>query len=342
MQMTQDKRRSQPLSLRHKQSELLKSHSIQEQIKYYYIGKAILYLLSISLIGLIIKIVRIGWHVLTFLLSVIGRKQRTQEQQIGQKRITASEQETLPSSIISRQEQELQEHFLQMASHELKTPMTTISGQAQLLLRRLSRMPELSSELMAMRTALESIDTQTHRMNNLVNDLLDLYTIRAGKIQLRLTTFDLVEMCHEIVEEQSLLTGNMIEFEVPQHPIILRADSDRLGQVVINLISNALAYSPTDSPIKILVDQNRDIGIIEVIDSGSGIPVDQQTRIFEPFYRGAHAQTNAKSGLGLGLAICKDIVERHAGRIWCRSRLSKGSTFIVELPLNMHMVERLH
>ncbi|MFL5706802.1 MAG: sensor histidine kinase [Ktedonobacteraceae bacterium] len=342
MQMTQDNRRSQPLSLRYKQSELLKSHYIRGKTKYNYIQKAILYLLSIPLIGLIVKIARIGWYALSFLLTIIGRKQGAQQQQIGRTRITASGQETLPPPVVPRQEQELQEHFLEMASHELKTPMTTISGQAQLLLRRLSRMPELSTELVTMRTALESIDTQTHRMNNLINDLLDLYTIRAGKIQLRLTTFDLIEMCHEIVEEQSLLTSNMIELEAPQHPIILRADSDRLGQVVVNLISNARAYSPAGSPIKVLVDQNRDIGIIEVIDSGSGIPVDQQSHIFEPFYRGAHAQSNVKSGLGLGLAICKDIVERHAGRIWCRSGLGKGSTFFVELPLNMHMVERLH
>ena len=342
MQVNQDKYRSQPLSLRYNHSKLQKIHSIQERTKYNYIQKAILYLLSIPLIGLIIKIACIGWQVLSFLLTVTGRKLRTRQQQIGQKRSRTSGQETLLPPVAPRQEQELQEHFLAMASHELKTPMTTISGQAQLLLRRLSRMPELSSELMAMRTALESIDTQTHRMNNLVNDLLDLYAIRSGKIQLRLTTFGLVEMCHEVVEEQSLLTGDMIELEAPQYPIILRADSDRLRQVVVNLISNALAYSSTDSPIKVLVDQNRDIGIIEVIDSGSGISVDQQTHIFEPFYRGAHAQSNAKSGLGLGLAICKDIVEQHAGRIWCRSRLGKGSTFIVELPLNMHMVERLN
>lgn len=340
MHVTQDNRRRQPLSLRYNQSKSLKSHYIKEQTKYNYIQKAILYLLSIPLIGLIAKIACFGWQVLSLLITVVNRKKVRQLQKINQAHIMTVKQATLPGPAKSKQEQELQDHFLAMAAHELKTPMTTILGQAQLLLRRLSRMPELSTELVSMRAALESIDTQTRRMNDLVNDLLDLYNIRAGKTQLRLTTFDLVEMCREVIEEQRVLTGGMIKLNAPQHPVMLYADNDRLRQVVTNLISNAILYSSTNEPVKVLVDRYRDIGIIEVFDRGPGIPVDQQTHIFEPFYRGSHAQSNSKSGPGL--AICKDIVERHSGRIWFRSRLGRGSTFIVELPLNMHMVERLN
>ena len=342
MQVTQDNRRSQPLSLRYNQSKLLKSHYIREKTKYNYIQRAILYLLSIPLIGLIVKIACFGWQVLSFLITVMNRKKVSQLQKINQAHIMTVKQAPLPEPAKPKQEQELQDHFLAMAAHELKTPMTTILGQAQLLLRRLSRMPELSTELVTMRAALESIDTQTRRMNNLVNDVLDLYNIRAGKIQLRLTTFDLVEMCREVIEEQRVLTGGMIKLHAPQHLVMLHADNDRLRQVVTNLISNAIAYSSTNEPVKVLVDQYRDIGIIEVFDRGPGIPVEQQTHIFEPFYRGSHTQSNSKSGLGLGLAICKDIVERHAGRIWFRSRPGKGSTFIVELPLNKHLIEREH
>lgn len=344
MQVTQDNRRSQPLSLRYNQSKLLKSHNIRKKTKYNYIQRAILYLLSFPLIGLIVKIACFGWQVLSFLITVMNRKKVSQLQKIKQAHIMTVKQATLPEPAKPKQEQEqeLQDHFLAMAAHELKTPMTTILGQAQLLLRRLSRMPELSTELVTMRAALESIDTQTRRMNNLVNDVLDLYNIRAGKIQLRLTTFDLVEMCREVIEEQRVLTGGMIKLNAPQHLVMLHADNDRLRQVVTNLISNAITYSSTNEPVKVLVDRYRDIGIIEVFDRGPGIPVEQQTHIFEPFYRGSRTQSNSKSGLGLGLAICKDIVERHAGRIWFRSRPGKGSTFIVELPLNKHLIEREH
>ncbi len=338
MQVTQGNHQSQPLSLVRNQSKLPQSQYTKTRVNYSKIRKAILYLVNIPLIGLMIRIVSITWRVLSFLITVMSRKKVSQAQKINQAHIMTVEQATLPVPVKpkQKQEQELQDHFLAMASHELKTPMTTILGQAQLLLRRLSRMPELSSELVTMRAALESIDTQTRRMNNLVDDLLDLYNIRVGKTQLRLTTFDLVEMCREVVEEQRVLIGGIVKLNAPQRPVMLNADNDRLRQVVTNLISNAIAYSSPNEPIKVLVDQHRDIGIIEVLDHGSGIPADQQTHIFEPFYRGSQAQSNSKSGLGLGLAICKDIVERHAGRIWFRSRPGKGSTFIVELPLNKH------
>ncbi|MFL5627396.1 MAG: sensor histidine kinase [Ktedonobacteraceae bacterium] len=342
MQVTQGNHQSQPLSLIRNQSKLPQSQYIKTQVNYSKIHKAILYLANIPLIGLMIRIVSITWQVLSFIITVLCRKKVSHVQKINQSHIMTGEQATLPVPVKPGQEQELQDHFLAMASHELKTPMTTILGQAQLLLRRLSRMPELSSELVTMRAALESIDTQTRRMNHLVDDLLDLYNIRAGKTQLRLTTLDLVEMCREVVKEQRVLTGGMIKLTAPQHSVMLQADNDRLRQVVTNLISNAIAYSSPNEPVEVLVDRYRDIGIIEVQDYGSGIPVDQQTHIFEPFYRGSQAQSNSKSGLGLGLAICKDIVERHAGRIWFRSHPDKGSTFIVELPLNKHPIERVH
>src|SRR5207244_5866890 len=109
--------------------------------------------------------------------------------------------------------------------------------------------------------------------------------------------------------------------------ITLQADSGRLYQVIVNLISNALKYSDKDTPVEVLVDQQRDIGIIEVTDSGIGIPQDEQTHIFEPFYRSPEVQTTSTSGMGLGLAICKDIVEHHKVRTCCLSGLCKGSTF---------------
>src|SRR6266566_816860 len=291
----------------------------------------VIYLLSIPFVGLSVRILHFIWRVFAFIISALAGKTLAKQRTVDRTGVIALEPERHDET---EQERQLKEHFLVMASHELKTPMTTILGQVQLMLRRLSKMPELSYELATMRSALESVNGQTRRLNALVDDLIDLYNVRAGKVQLRLEACNLVDVCREVVEEQRLLTGRTIELEFPLTPVMLQADRDRLGQVVINLVSNAIKYSPEGSSVKVLVDQRRDIGIIAVYDSGPGIPRAEQARIFEPFYRGSDVQTTVKSGLGLGLTICKDIVERHSGRIWCRSRLGKGSIFIVELPLS--------
>jgi len=312
----------------------------------------LVYLLGISFIGLIARIFRVSWHIVAFIITAMNSKKISNKQEM----TSPPQQKLIPSQVVEIEEEkhlqlyqpfmhgsesdaQLKEHFLTMASHELKTPMTTIVGQAQLLLRRLSNLPELSSELVSMRTALESIDGQTRRLNTLVDDLLDLHNVRSGKVKLRLEACNLVGICLAVVEEQRLLTGRIIALEAPMNTVQMYADVERLHQVVVNMVSNALRYSSEQSLVKVQVYQNRDIGIIEVQDNGSGISKDLQAHIFEPFYRGPQEQVSSKSGLGLGLAICKDIVERHDGRIWCRSRLGKGSTFIVELPMNKRTMQ---
>jgi len=230
------------------------------------------------------------------------------------------------------QANELKDRFLSMASHELKTPITSIRGQAQIMLRRLSRGPELPANLVPIQAALQKIDEQTRRLNSLVDDLTDLGSIRAGKLELRRGDCNLVEICQNVVEDQRLISGRAIELEAPDEPVTLRADCDRLGQVITNLVSNAIKYSPQNRPIEVSVSQHDDVGVVRVRDAGPGIPRGQQERIFEMFYRDPNAEASAKNGLGIGLAICKDIVERHNGRIWCDSLPGNGSTFVIELP----------
>jgi signal transduction histidine kinase len=231
------------------------------------------------------------------------------------------------------QANQLKDQFLSMASHELKTPITTIRGQAQIMLRRLSKQKELPGGFSDVRTALEKIDEQTYRLTALVDDLLDLSSIRSGKIELRFSRCDVRDICSSVVEDQRLLSGRSIELEVPPAPVMLDVDSDRLSQVVTNLVANAIKYSPNESPVRVSVGQRDKVALIEVHDRGQGIPKDQQKRIFETFYRSPDAEAARKSGWGLGLAICKDIVERHGGYISCESQVGEGSTFFVELPL---------
>jgi signal transduction histidine kinase len=297
------------------------------------------YVTSLFFVRGIVRIVQIIGYVLSFIFSHILYGKKKKQQKNEQTYVTVIEQTKQPGQPASfdvneREEGRLRDNFLSMASHELKTPMTTILGQAQLMKRRLSKVPELSADLTFMRSALESIDSQTQRMNTLVDDLLDLYNIRAGKIELSMEPCDLVALCHEVVREQRLLTGRSIQLDVPAFPIIMQADGDRLSQVIVNLVSNALRYSPEDSSVQVFVDKRHDVSIVEVCDAGTGISQEEQAHIFEPFYRSPNnVCTSSKSGLGLGLAICKDIVQRHSGRIWCRSRAGQGSTFIVEMPL---------
>src|SRR5205085_1247520 len=155
-----------------------------------------------------------------------------------------------------KQANHLKDQFLSMASHELKTPITTIRGQAQIALHRLSKQRDPSPEQTATSESLRKIDEQTQRLNNLVDDLLDLSSIRAGKIGLRLQPCDLVELCREVIEDQRLLTERVIELETPDVAVSLQGDCNRLGQVVVNLVNNALKYSTEEQSVQVRIQRN--------------------------------------------------------------------------------------
>ena len=232
-----------------------------------------------------------------------------------------------------KQATKLEDQFIEVASHELKTPMTTISGHTQLLLRRLSRIQELSSEMAVIRKSLESIDGQTRRLNAIVNELLELSSIRAGKIDMHAEKCNLRDICCQVIEQQHILTDRYITLNAPMVSVLLEADCTRLSQVVFNLVDNAIKYSSPESQVEVYLSQDEEFALIEVHDSGSGIPEDERPHLFEAFYRGPYLQATPQSGMGLGLTICKEIVDRHRGHIWCESREEVGSSFFVELPL---------
>ena len=223
------------------------------------------------------------------------------------------------------------DQFLSIASHELKTPVTSIRGHAQLMIRRLTKQKDLSPEMEEVSVTLKKINDQTSRLTALIDELMDVSSIRAGKLELRKQKSDLRDICREVVEDQRLLSGRTITLSMPEKAIVMQVDYDRLAQVFVNLISNAIKYSPEECPVEVIVKQCDTKTLIQVKDYGKGIPKDQQEHIFETFYRTPDAQTSSKRGLGLGLAIAKDIVERHNGCVWCESIPDQGSTFFVEL-----------
>lgn len=229
---------------------------------------------------------------------------------------------------------QLKDLFASITSHELKTPITTISGHAQLAIRRIDRDPESTSDSEDLRIAFVKIDQQTKRITRLLDELLDLSSLRSGKVMLEKGPCDLNEICSQVVEEQRLLSERTIELVVPPSPIQLQANAMRLSQVVTNLVSNALKYSPLETIVSVKVRSDEHHAYLSVEDQGSGISPEQLANIFQPFYRTTNARASKVSGTGLGLAICKEIVEQHQGRIWCESTPGHGSTFFVELPLS--------
>ena len=233
----------------------------------------------------------------------------------------------------SERENQLKVIFVSRASHELKTPVTSIRCQAQLALHRLAKPQQTASELLSLHTALEKIEEQTYLLHTLIDDLLDTSCLSSGKVPLRLTQCNLGNLCREVVTDQQALSGRGIELELPSEPIMLQADRQRLTEVVINLVTNAVKYSPENTIIGVCVGQEFPHVTLTVHNEDHPIPQEQQTHIFEPFYRTPQAKLSSIQGWGLGLSISKEIVEQHGGQIWVESSEGKGTTFFVQIPL---------
>ncbi len=231
-----------------------------------------------------------------------------------------------------RQLEQQQAEFLSVASHELKTPLTTLKLLAQMTVRRLrdGSSPREREHAAHMEAAII-------RMERLINDLLDVSRIQSGRLALRPERCDLTRLCRETVTAEAAASGRDILLRAPLRPIYVQADAERIAQVVIYLLTNALKYSQSTSPAPTV--RLRRVGgeaSVAVQDDGSGIPPEALPHIFERFYRapGAQTQSGSSVGLGLGLYITREIIERHGGRIWVESALGKGSRFCFTLPLS--------
>ncbi len=222
------------------------------------------------------------------------------------------------------------DEFVGIASHELKTPLTTLKILAQLLARRLEASGESQEAEQARR-----MQVSITRMERLINDLLDVSLIREGQLPLQLATTDLVEVCAEVIGEQELLSHRHIRFSAPTHErMLVQADRERIYQVLTNLLSNAIKYSPATEPVIVRARVTDTECIVTVHDHGPGVPAEAVGHIFDRFYRVPVMQVQSGSGfgLGLGLHISKEIIDRHGGRLWVESKLGHGSEFSFALP----------
>jgi PAS domain S-box-containing protein len=219
------------------------------------------------------------------------------------------------------------DEFIGMASHELKTPLTIIKVLGQFL----AQLPEFSKG--APLAYLEKMNTQVDRLSKLLGDMLDISKIQRGQIEFSIEDVPIDDLVRETVD--------LVQHTSPHHSLVVtgetdaqvRGDRERLSQVVTNLLTNAVKYSPRARKVCVNIATTGHRVRISVQDYGFGIPQSQQRRIFERFYRVAGARHDAIAGLGLGLFIAQEIVRRHGGNITVKSHTGKGSTFTLELPV---------
>lgn len=216
------------------------------------------------------------------------------------------------------------DNFISMASHELKTPITSIKVFTQIL----QKMPQYNIA----GKYLERLDEQVNKLTTLVNDLLDVSKIQTGKLQLGKSNFWLDEMVNESVEI-SQATTRKHNFIIERNPKLkIYADKDRVGQVFSNLLSNAIKYTPKGGDIIVNVSKNKKNVTVSIKDFGVGVPKRYQDRIFNRFFRVYKEKDKTFPGLGMGLYISYDIIKRHHGDMWVKSEKGKGSTFYFRIP----------
>ena len=238
------------------------------------------------------------------------------------------------------------DEFLGIASHELRTPLTKIKTSMQLAEHRVkTALRQQSANGGALAQTLQPIQEMIGRavrsvdmVNRLVGDLLDVSRIQADRLEMRPAPVDLTQVVREAVEEQrELFPKREITLTTPEgnEPALVIADAERIAQVIINYLTNALKYSPVNRPVEVGVQMNERVVRVWVRDHGPGIPFDAQARLWDRFYqaRGVIVQHGSSVGLGLGLYISKTIIERHGGQVGVESAPGKGATFWFALPL---------
>jgi signal transduction histidine kinase len=228
------------------------------------------------------------------------------------------------NQLLSERER-LKTELVNTVAHELRTPLTSILGFTDTLLSR-------SVEPQDRHRYLEIIDEQARRLASLVNDFLDLQRIEAGGIELRQELTDVVSLLRELEQLFAIHSPrHTIKCRLPTEPLHVRGDPQRISQVMSNLISNAIKYSPDGGDVEVSGEKHGDTIRVHIRDHGIGIPGEQQAHIFTKFFRG-DASARGIPGTGLGLTLAREIIEGHGGTIGFTSAANRGSTFWIELP----------
>ena len=228
----------------------------------------------------------------------------------------------------------MKDEFISSVSHELRTPLASLRGALELIAGgALTQRPEKADRMMEI--AVDSTD----RLVRLVNDILDLERIGSGRSQLHLCSCSVEELFRRATQSLETQANQAnIRFVIEPNDVVVWCDPDRILQVLTNLISNAIKFSPPPSSVQSEIGLRASVGLpnealVEVEDHGRGIPADSLQAIFERFRQVDASDSRAMGGTGLGLAICRGIVSQHGGQVWATSTLGEGSIFRFTLPL---------
>lgn len=229
-----------------------------------------------------------------------------------------------------------QRQFVHDISHELRTPLTVVYGYVQSTLRRGTNLNEMQRE------ALGSAQSEAERTIRLLQELLDLARADSDRIEFRQDPIHLNALSLEVFKVMQLISNHAFQLEASAVDIYAMADGDRLKQVLVNLLENAVRYSRCEDPVIVKLDQTNNSAIIQVCDRGEGIPLQHQARIFDRCYRVDEARARATGGTGLGLSIVKSLVEGMGGTVQVQSTPDEGSIFTVTLPTLPSDYDRKH
>jgi PAS domain S-box-containing protein len=222
------------------------------------------------------------------------------------------------------------EEFISAAAHELKTPVTSLRLAAEMLLKRLDH--EQAIDLRRVRQVLRTVDEQSVRLSRLVSQLLDVSRLDAGELALVPEPIDLVSLARGAVDEARRSAPGAAFELVGSTAVVVRADAERIGQVVANLLDNAIRYSPEGAVVRLEMETGDGVGTLAVVDRGMGVAPEHRERIFERFYQAHHVEHY--SGMGLSLHIGRRMVELQGGSLRAEFPSTGGSRFVLELPLD--------
>ncbi|HEU0000709.1 MAG TPA: ATP-binding protein, partial [Ktedonobacteraceae bacterium] len=227
-----------------------------------------------------------------------------------------------------REQEEQRSTFISVISHELQTPIAIIKGYASTLAR-----PDAVLEQTTLRSRLQAIEEEADSLDKLVGNLLYASRIQAGGLQMEIAPLDLSSLVQKVALRLRVKSpGVTVKLELPAHLPTVMADRDRIEEVLQNLLDNAVKYSPKRRVVTVSCHSTSDEVIVSVSDVGMGIALREQEQIFDRFHRVDNSSTRSTQGAGLGLYICRAIVEAHGGHIWVESVLHQGSTFSFSLP----------
>jgi len=227
-----------------------------------------------------------------------------------------------------REAEQLKSTFISVISHELKTPVSLIKGYAGTLRRE-----DANWEPAVVQQSLAVIEEEADRLTGLIENLLDASRLQAGGLRLQREECQLSEIAARLAARfQTQTTIHRISTRFPHDFPVVKGDEERLGQVLSNLISNAIKYSPAGGAITIAGRAQPQEIVVSVSDEGPGLPPEEVQRVFDRFYRATTLATERASGAGLGLYLARAIVEAHAGRIWVESQVGTGAAFLFSLP----------